>query len=424
MRQRLDHSLQMKPQQRLVMTMNMQSALHVLQMGIMELKDYLEEEIEQNPLLEGDGGIKAALPDYLPEALAKTSLSDILLAQAREAFPNHKELRIAEIIIANLDHRGYLSESVSSLAEELHCPQDAVFAVLKIIQTFEPFGIAARDLQECLLIQLKNQNKEHTLAYEMIEKHFYDLAQGRMQHLRKKLKLSPEEMQKKVLQELRPLHFHPGKTLEEIPTTILYPDLFLRKVGSKWIVDVNEKELPSFRFNPAYSGLLEKNISPQERKTLRGFMAKGKWLMRSINRRRKILKDIALYLIKKQQGFLQGKASLQPLSAKDVAEELNLNESTVARALSEKYIETPFGIKPLRFLLSHALINDRGEKKSTQAALAALKHILEHEDKSQPFTDQELSEKMQTLGFTLARRTIVKYRKGLKAPSKRARKRT
>jgi len=321
-----------------------------------------------------------------------------------------------------LDERGYFVLPLSLFAEDLRTTESRIARVLAIVQTFEPYGIGARDLQECLLIQLRAQDKAATPAYQMVKEHFSDLLQGRLHLLQKKLKVTQEEMQKKILNEVRMLSFHPAALLQDTPVLPAYPDIFLKKDGAKWVVEVNEEDLPKFRLHPRYLQLLQEGISPEEERTLRSFMQAGKWLMRSVNRRRKVLRDIALYMVKKQQPFLQGQKALLPLSVKEIAHTLFLHESTVARAVTEKYIDTPFGVKPLRFFLSHAFTSKNGEEVSVKAIKSSLLNILEHEDKLHPYSDQELTTQLHSQGLPCARRTVSKYRKSLKISSKGRRK--
>jgi RNA polymerase sigma-54 factor len=412
------NALRMIPSQRLILSRAMQESLQMLQMGAFELKELIEEEIEKNPLLDAPH-----LPFFYRsentsyEIPTSVSLFSSLLAQAREAFSNKNDVAIAEQIFANLDPQGYLSISLDELKEHLKITSENLLSILRVIQTFEPKGIGAQNLQQSLLIQLKAKGKENSLAFKIVVESFSELLHGKTALLQKKYKISNSILQKEILQELKKLSLRPISTSCETISAPVYPDLSLKKEQDKWIVEVIEDFLPKFYLKSETASLL-KSSSTSDKRMLQGFYARGKWLMRSVNRRRKILLQIGLYIIRKQKDFLDGKAKLYPISIKEIAAELSLHESTVARACRDKYIETHFGIKPLGYFISHAL---NGET-SAKAALEILKELLEKEDKNIPLSDQEISEKLKKQGVVIARRTVAKYRQKLLLGSQKTRK--
>ncbi len=357
----------------------------------------------------------SSLPFDLP---AGYSLIDHLSAQAREAFLEKEDLVIAEALFRNLDEKGFLSIALHDLRQSLNVSSHKLQRVLSIVQTFDPAGIAAQSIKECLLLQLKAKNKRDSLAYHIVDKSYEDLLQSRFEILQKKYKITRQTLKKDVIEELKSLSLRPTRT--HFSEVYLYPDLLLRKEGIKWTLEVNEKDLPFFRIKNEYQIFLNRCACKKEKEILQSYLNKGKWLMRNLNRRRKILLQVGLFIVKKQQGFLEGKRGLIPLTIKEIAQKLCLHESTIARACNEKCIDTPFGVKPLRFFLSHSV----GGKTNTSAAalLEILSELLKKEDKFHPYSDRQIAEKLQEKGISCARRTIAKYRKKLVLSPRRGRK--
>ncbi len=397
-------SLSMMKGQHLVMTKALQQSLKILQMNVLDLREEILEEIEQNPVLEWKytSPRSTSLSCEIP---AQDSLISSLHAQAREAFSSQEELDIAKTVFANLDAKGFLALPPFLLAQSLSVSLEAVLRVLRTIQTFEPRGIAAQNLQECLLIQLREKRKENTFAYLVVKDHFEDFLQGRFGLLQKTYGMSKEVLQREVVNEIKTLSLQPICSSE--PTFLPTPDLSLKQEEEKWIVEIEEKFLPSFRIKEEWRSL---PLSKEETQVMQRFTSQGRWLMRSICRRRKILLQIGLYIVKRQRGFLEGKSPLAPLSVKEIASDLSLNESTVARACSEKYLLTPLGIKPLGFFLARAL----GKTHSNKGAMEVIRELLRKEDRNRPYSDREISNYLKENGIPCARRTVAKYRRKLK----------
>lgn len=404
-------SLSMMKGQHLVMTKALQQSLKILQMSVLELREEILDEIEQNPVLEWKYTAPSStfLSNEIP---AQESLISSFYAQAREAFSSQKDLSIAKMIFANLDAKGFLAPPPFLLAQSLSVSLETVLHVLRIVQMFEPRGIAAQNLQEYLLIQLQGKGKEKTLAYLTVKDHFEDFLQGRFGFLQKTYGVSKEVFQKEILHEIKTLSLQPICSSE--PTYVPAPDLSVKQEDEKWTVEVEEKFLPSFRINEEWK---KASLSKEETEVMQEFTSQGKWLARSIYRRRKILLQMGLYIVKKQRSFLEGKGALSPLSVKEIASHLSLHESTVARACSEKYILTPLGIKPLGFFLARAL----GETHSSKGAMAVIHELLKKEDKNRPYSDREISNYLKEKGIPCARRTVAKYRRKLKLSSARSR---
>lgn len=386
------------------MTFALRQALEVLQMPQLDLAQWLLSEIEKNPLLELDSFYtKRRFEGEIP---APITLDEHLRSQIRENFLNEEERMIAEEFLLHLDERGFITCSLESISSLFNRP---VEGVLKILQTFNPPGIFARNLQESLLLQLQAKGKEKTFAFNLVQNCFEDLLHGRYGAIKKKLKQSDLTG---ALTDLSRLSMRPAHIYTQEPTTPICPDLRLHKIEGGWTLELIEDELPKFHIQTQYLDI--ETESTEEKEALRTFKTQAKWISRSLSRRRKMLKDLGRILIRKQSSFLDQKGPLAQLTIKELAEKLEIHESTLSRALSGKYISTPRGIIPLRSLIS--------ADPAAENARQLLEKLIQDEDKEKPLTDDELAKELKIKGFRVARRTISKYRSQLKIGSASQRK--
>ncbi len=409
--------LKIKPEQRqkLVLTQKMKQIFHVLELPVLELKEYVDSEIEQNPLLEKkererDFINKNTYNDEILNSLAKKkSLFAHLMEQAHEIFSTKEELAIAEALFSNLNHKGFLAISTSELSAYLQITEEKLLEVLKRVQTFDPIGICAKNIQECLLLQLKEQKKENSLIFELVDKHFEAFLQGKNNFLLKTLKISSKKL-KEMTHELKSLKLDPASDYGDEIASPPAPDIRIRYERPTWRVFINHSEIPSFSIN----ALENISFDKEDKKYIQSCILKGKWLKESLENRRKILLKITFFIIKKQKDFLLSAGPLQPLNLKEIALDLKMHSSSISRAVSNKYIDSPLGILPLKYFFSSALSNI-----SNKTALDVLKKLIDEEDKNAPFSDDILCKKLLEKGITIARRTISKYRKKLLiAPAK------
>lgn len=403
--------INLKQNQKLIFSLAMKQALHVLQMPLLELSEWLNDQIELNPALEfkeeeekksfypihKESSFDASEDIYLP------TLFESLMQQARHYFRG-EQLKIAEFIIGNLDERGFFTTGLP----------DHVHEILTVIQTFDPPGIGASSLQESLLIQLKRRKKENTLAFKIVRDHFDALLHHRLSFLTKTVKCSLKSLKEAIQKDLSCLTLQPAAGFNQPPTPFLIPDVILENQEGKWSIEINQQTLPSFGLSIKFEKELDApGLINEEKTTLRRFMASGKWLMRNIARRHQTLKQIVSFLIKHQESFLSGEsASLLPLSIKELSTELGIHESTVSRALYKKTVFCPRGLYPLKLFFTHA-----GTEVSKQTVQELLIALVRSENKEHPFTDQELAEKIVQKGALCCRRTITKYRRRLNIPS-------
>jgi len=401
-------------ERRLIMTFALRQSLEILQMPQLELKGWLEQEIEKNPLLELEATEKTTrtLPPRIEtesEIASVPTLYEKLKQQIGEAFFSPREEKIANKLLDSLDEKGFLAASVDEVATLFHVPTPKVASVLFTLQTFDPPGIFARDLREAFLIQLRSQGKEDSSAFLLVECCFDDLLHGRYASIKKKLNLSDLSS---AMQTLARLSLRPAAAFQQEPVSLALPDLLIMKLDSQWIVDIYEDDLPKFQIQAQYLSL--EPTAAEEKEALRAFQTSAKWIIRSLSRRKKMLLEIGKLLVKKQEAFLDQRSSLSSLTIRDLAVELNVHESTLSRALAGKYAATPQGLILLRSLITSS--------PETLSAKEILKNLVEKEDPQFPLTDDQLKEKLRESGLDIARRTIAKYRGQLKIGSATQRK--
>ena len=402
--------LKLQTDAKLILTQALQRSLEILQLPQLDLATFLREEIDKNPLLELESEAPFFLPpaNPPPEIAAKPSLLDHLQTQIREAFASPFEKQIALKFISHLDERGFLITPLETIGMEVGLEVTDLETILKILQTLDPPGIFARTVQEAFLLQLRQQGFGHSLAYQLVCDGFEDLLQGRWAALKKKF-LAPDL--ERAICKLARLSTRPASTFQSSPIQSIHPDLRLTKIDCQWLVEPMEDLLPKFRLKTEYLHLPE--LSFAHKQTLRTFITSAKWLLRSLQRRRKFLLSLASYLVRKQSAFLNQKGPLVPLTAAELALILNVHESTISRALCQKYLATPRGLLPL-----HALV----PSQSNETVKEILKRLVTQENKNSPLTDDQLAQEMKKAGHEIARRTIAKYRKQLKISSASTRK--
>ena len=347
---------------------------------------------------------------HFEEPIHHLSLYEHLMVQAEMAL-SKEELLVAETLIGNLDSRGFLCTPLSILFNKEELPQAE--AVLIKIQGFDPLGIAVPNLKASLLLQLQLKGKEHTLAYMLIDNHFEDLIHNRLPALQKKLSCSNEELHKAVFQEIANLDLHPASRFNFDPIQPISPDLIIMKEEESWQIEVNEEALPAFRIAPMF--LNSADSTQPEAGYFRKQVASAKWLERILERRRKILKEIGGFLVKRQTLFLSGEAKAPlPLNMHELASALQVHHSTVVRAIAHKYVHCRPGLFPLRSFFTHVKVETEEADISPQQVKEILKQLVEKEDKGSPLSDQALSKHIQRQGISVARRTVTKYRQALR----------
>jgi RNA polymerase sigma-54 factor len=467
--------------QRLIMSAHMQQAIKLLQLPLLELEPFIEEQIVVNPLLEiidseekidlnepeekdeKDSTLEQEIiindqdftilrqleeeyqdyfsqhenppikksnqekkyQNYLENSIYRPiSLYEFLIQQARDSFENPEELVLAQILIGYIDGIGFLTTPLEEIALLHGFSLEKLKNILKEIKTFEPYGIGASTIQESLLIQLRCLKKENTLAYLIVECHYEELLHNRIPLIQKGLHRSSREIEESIEKDIAKLDLHPGNHFSSQQAQILVPDVNLRQEGDQLVVDVNQEYAPHLRLNQRYLKLLDDPQVPFETKNfIRKYIFSAKWLMRNLQQRYSTVERIAHSLAHRQyEFFTQSDGKLVPLTMKTIAEELQVHESTVARTVSNKYINSPRGLMPLRDFFTTGYVSEQGQDLSSKTVCDTIVEIIESENKRHPLSDEKICGLLKAKGIPCARRTIAKYRAVLRIGNAQQRK--
>lgn len=396
--------IQPSQNQKFHLTHLMKRTFLIMQMTNLELKEFLFTEIEKNPILDikitSNASTKKKYNDFV-SIKYKPSLFEHLLIQTKEHFHLKEDLFIAENIIGNLDKKGYYTYDIEILAKALKVDINKISKILEIIKTFDPKGIAAKNLQERILLQTNDKN---SLEYKIIKDHFPEILKNKILKIAKKLKIKTQELQILIEKILKNTNFDPTLDFLPIQTKEINPDIIIKKTKKNWIIEI-EEDLPFFEINKSYVNILEKEKTRSSKK----YIFRAQILMKNILARRKILQNIVAYIIKKQSSFILRKGYLKPLTIKEIAAFLNVNPSTISRALLNKYIQCPLGLLPIKAFFS----NSYKTLQNLKHIKTAIEEIITEEDKQKPLSDIELTKKLRQKGFNLQRRTVSKYREKL-----------
>lgn len=354
------------------------------------------------------------------------SLYEHLMKQVLETFDTQELQKAAQLLIGNFDHNGFLTTHIEEIAHTHNIDVDTLNTTLKTIQTFDPSGVGACNLQESLLLQLKQRGKEQTLAYAIVANHYDDLLHNKMRAITKGLRCSVDEIKAAVDTDIVLLDLHPGLEYTREWVQQIVPDLSIHEGSNgELVVTIHDDRVPSLRLNNKYMRLLQDESLPLEtREFLKQKILSAKWLLRNLYQRNETLEKIATSLAKRQRLFFsEPNGTLVPMTMKMVAEELKLHESTIARAVANKYVDSDRGLIALRSLFTNAYNTDSGQEISSKTVRELLKQIIDSEDKSSPLSDQAISEKMKKEGIPCARRTIAKYRREMQFGNAQQRRR-
>jgi RNA polymerase sigma-54 factor len=356
----------------------------------------------------------------------ETSLTDYLLWQLSLAVHSDVEKEIGAYLIGNIDDNGYLQGSLEEVAEAVGADIESVHHMLGTIQSFDPAGIGARDLQECLLIQLRHLDIQDSLAGRLIDTCLERLDERHFQRLAKEFGVSLEEViaAVKLIRELDP---KPGDRYNADRVEYIVPDVVVVKIGDDYQIGLNDDGMPKLRINALYQGILRRSdgIQGDTREYLEEKFRSAVWLMKSIEQRRQTLLKVAVSLCKFQHEFLdKGLSALKPLVLKDVADDIGMHESTVSRVTTNKYMHTPQGVFELKFFFHSGLDSfGGGDSTSSVSVKEIIRKAVAAEDSHKPLTDQQLVDMLEKQEIKIARRTVAKYRQELRIPPASRRKR-
>jgi len=442
--------LQMGMKQQLVMTPRLQQALKLLQLPTLELEMALKDELQSNPLLEIEeeeevdpqtregsqeesAGATDNWDDIFNDGLEmqyeqqeeisddefvekvpiyRQDSGDNLLQQLRMITTDSQLLEIGEYLIGSLNDRGFLTIEMDELQNVFSVDEARAREALKLVQSLEPAGIGARDLPECLLIQLRARNMEDSLTAVLIRDHFKALVQRKYQAIARKLKISVEDVQEatKFIGELDP---KPGLELSTEDPRYVTPDLLVEEVEGDYVVALNDRYLPRLRISQAYKeGSADRDKRTKE--FLQGKLSQAQWLIKTVEQRRSTMVKVMNAIVEEQKEFFdKGPQALHPLTLQQVATKSGMHESTVSRGTSNKWVQTPRGTFPLKYFFSSSLSTAGGEEVSAKAAKDRIREIVSKEDDRRPYSDQKIADMLKDEGLVIARRTVAKYREQL-----------
>jgi RNA polymerase sigma-54 factor len=451
--------LALRQVQKLIMTPKLRQALALLQMPLLELEQLLRQELTANPVLEelaedesenelqveSNETEEADAPDrvkeeevdwaeYFREAFeagynepvarreewiervvaTDATFESELLSQLRLLPLGDQESEIAEYLIGSMDDDGYLrSVTDEEVAAEFDVKPETVQKVLSHLQAeLEPAGVGARSLQGCLLIQLERRERKESLAWSVVEGHLDDLERKRFPKIAKELGVTLDDV-KAAAEEIASLDPRPGLRIGTGEPRYVIPDLVVERVENEYIVLLNDRNLPRIRINATYRDMVtgERRVGAADRQYLIDKLNSAKWLIRSIEQRRRTLSRVTSYIMQVQRDFLdRGADHLKPLTLQQVADALEIHESTVSRVVTGKYVQTPRGVFELRYFFGGGLKTSSGENISVKVAKQRIKRMIEDEEPDRPITDEEIAAGLRRTGLRIARRTVGKYR--------------
>ncbi|UCD33522.1 MAG: RNA polymerase factor sigma-54 [Desulfobacterales bacterium] len=461
---------QLKLTQQLIMTPQLQMAIKLLQLSRLELMDTIQQELEENPALEENGQdvvtegsseesssesseapssdqssekeitIEEKMSDdidwsnYIDEYSSsgkvhfeteskespnfesfvahKTSLREHLLWQLLMTSPAEEEERIGSIIAGNLNKDGYLVVGIEDIAEMSNATPHKTEQVLSLMQTFDPIGICARNLSECLLIQARHFDLDNTLITEMITHHLNHLENKNYKAIAKALKVNIEDIISSV-DIIRGLEPRPGQQFTDEEPHYITPDIYVYKLDDEFVILVNEDGMPKLRVNSFYKNALKNSemIPDNAKAYVQEKMRSATWLIRSIHQRYKTIYRVMESILKFQRSFFeQGVSYLKPMVLRDVAEDIEMHESTISRVTTNKYVHTPRGIFELKYFFNSAIQRLHGDPIASAGVQEKIRQIIEKEDSKKPYSDEKISRILKEENINIARRTVSKYR--------------
>ena len=457
----MDFNLNLTQEQKLIMTQQMQLSIKLLQMSTYDLREYIEKEFSENPLLEAKYGEEKPVKEerdrldyrelikylesdnYASQSYGEynedeispftfiskpKSLKDYVREQIVDLSIDKYIRSLCNYMIECLDKRGYLDIKKEELIEETRCSSEDFEKALIILQSLEPLGIGARNLKECLKIQLYRKGLYKEEIENIIYNHLDNLAENRYNLIAKDLKISLKKAQEygDLIKSLEPKPSRGFYTGEDV--NFLIPDAEIRKVDGEFLILMKEDVLPRLSLNPMYKSLLkEKEEDKEATEYIKEKLDRVLFLIKSIEQRQNTIYKVLEYILKKQKSYFEkGEKYLKPMALKEIAENLGVHESTVSRAIRDKYILTPKGTIKIRDLFVNSLSSKEGEEEEVTVIniKRKIEELIDKEDKKKPLSDQNISDFLnREEGIKISRRTVTKYREelGLRASSKRRR---
>jgi len=463
---RMSYNLNLEQTQKLIMTPELKQAIEILQYNALELNQFIHEELMNNPILEleqskGENEItkeNLKKDEHPMEAIdwkefvvddekyrysqkisrpqeegisfdnyvsSETTLIEHLLFQLHFTLLDQKLIKIGKYIIQNIDGNGYLTISNHEVMKKFGISYDTVEDIIKIIQTFDPIGVCARNLKECLLIQLQQNGIEDALAIEIINNYLEELANNKLSYIAKKLDVPTQKVQE-ACDFIKTLEPKPGRAFSSLrDIRYITPDVTVEKVGKEYVIIIKDVTAPRLIINSYYRKLLmnndiEINTSSYINKKLNSALK----IIKSIQQRRNTIYKVVKALIDFQIDFFErGTMYLKPLTLKEVADAIGVHESTVSRAVNGKYMESPRGIFELKYFFQSGVSSNYGDNVSSESIKSIIRDLIDNENPKKPLSDQAISNELNNIGINISRRTIAKYRDEMNILSSSKRKR-
>ncbi len=367
--------------------------------------------------------------EMLAQQSGSETLHDYLTWQMELTHLNPIDRRIAEAVIDSIGDDGYLHASLEDIAAsvpEADLSPEEVEAVLHRIQAFDPPGVGARDPREALLIQARQLGDEfdgRELAIEILDRHFELLSTGKQALLLKRLKVSEEELEEAV-HLIRSLNPHPGSAIPGEPPAYIEPDVFVSRREGRWVVELNPQAAPRLRVNPTYASMVRRADNSTDNQTMKDHLQEARWFLKSLQSRNETLLKVASAIVEHQQGFFEyGEEAMKPLVLRDIAEKVEMHESTISRVTTQKYMHTPRGTLEFKYFFSSHVSTDSGGEASATAIRAVIKKLIAAEPPGKPLSDNKIATVLGEQGIKVARRTVAKYREAMGIPPSNERKR-
>jgi RNA polymerase sigma-54 factor len=441
-----------------ILAPQLQHSLLILQTPLLELRNLVRQEMETNPVLEelpdqssvdesdraesaADNNFKeefeklASLDEEWRDYMAQSggysrsqeaqdkrqfffdsipvqeTLQQNLIGQLNQTALGADDRKTAEMIVGNIDDNGFLQSTPEQMALNSGIPIENFERLLALIQSFYPAGVGARDLRECLLIQLQRQEKENTLEYKIVSEHMEDLGKRRFPEIARRLNISIEEVQR-AAEKIARLNPRPGQIFAAAPQNYVLPDVTVEKVDGDYQIILNDEQIPHLRISNLYKDIIAQGNNGSDVKDyIRDKIRSGKFLIRSIHQRQQTISNIAQQIVSRQREFLEhGPSHLKPMTMGEIADAIGVHETTVSRAVSGKYMSTPQGIFEMKYFFTPGYQTATGESLSNTSVKETILDLVKHEDGNAPLSDQQIVEILNERGIPIARRTVAKYR--------------
>lgn len=437
----------------------MQQSLQMLQTPTLELQHLIQEELVANPTLEEESNDvsldEASNPseeeDFDKEFEELSRLDEEwreYMAQSRVASPKRddadekhqfvmdsivepvtlqehllnqlhvagipREIEdLAQTLIGNIDENGFLQIDLEDLSFDMGIPIEDIEEAKVLVQSFEPVGVGALDLRDCLLIQLERLGKHHSLEFRIVDHHLEDLARKRYPQIARKLSVTPEQITRAAA-FIASLDPRPGSRFGGDTNTYVTPDVTVERVGGEWTVTMHNEQIPRLRISNAYKDMMANGSAREARSYIRDKIRAGKFLIKSIHQRQQTIRSIANEIVKRQSEFFEhGSSRLKPMNMAQIADEVGVHETTVSRAVSGKYMATPYGVYEMKYFFTTGYQTEDGETLSNTSVKQTLGELVSKEDPKKPYSDQKIVEELEKKGIKIARRTVAKYREEL-----------